>query len=227
MKVSLILLAGGTGTRMQAEMPKQYLPLGISQKPIARHSFDLLLTLPEVTQMIVVCDPLYRAQFASETPVLFALPGQRRQDSVYHGLQFVSDDADLVCIHDSARPLISAPLVRRVLKAAISHGAATAGMPLKFTVKETHREPGKENFVASTPNRNFLWEIQTPQAMRPELLKRGFAEAHTQNLTVTDDVSLAELIGHPVKIVEGSYANLKISTPEDLAIAERLCTNIS
>ncbi|MCE5316403.1 MAG: 2-C-methyl-D-erythritol 4-phosphate cytidylyltransferase [Parachlamydia sp.] len=217
MKVSVILLAGGSGTRMRAVIPKQFLPL--DQKPIARHSFDVLLAMPEVNQMIVVCDPLYRDHFFSAKAVDFALPGERRQDSVYNGLQLISKDADLVCVHDSARPLITKPLVRRVLEAATIHGAATAGMPLKFTVKETLKGG---TLVVSTPDRSLLWEIQTPQVTRPELLKRGFSKAQAEGLTVTDEVSLVELLGLPVKIIEGSYANLKITTPEDLAIAKSL-----
>lgn len=222
MKVSAILVAGGTGTRMQADMSKQYLQL--EHKPIARHSFDVLLAMPEVMQMIVVCNPLYRKHFLLEKRVDFALPGERRQDSVYNGLQLVSNDADLVCIHDSVRPLITEPLVRRVLEAAAQHGAATAGMPLKFTVKETVKG---SSLVASTPDRSLLWEIQTPQVIRPDLLKQGFSKARAEGLNVTDDVSLVELLGHPVTIIEGSYANLKITTHEDLAIAKSLiCLNI-
>lgn len=221
MKVSAILVAGGSGTRMQSEIPKQYLPL--ERKPIARYSFDLFIGMPEVAQMIVVCDPLYRQHFSSPKKVDFALPGERRQDSVYNGLQLVASDADLVCIHDAARPLITESLVRRVLDAAALHGAATAGMPLKFTVKETGKG---STFVASTPDRSLLWEIQTPQVIRPDWLIKGFFKAEAEGLNVTDDVSLVELLGHPVTIIEGSYANLKITTPEDLAIAKSLlCLN--
>lgn len=212
MKISAILVSGGIGSRMQAKKPKQYLPL--CGKPIVRYSFELLL--PLVHQLIVVCDPSY--QFLFGETAHFAKPGPRRQDSVYNGFQHVSPDSELILIHDAARPLISRPLVERVIDAAALYGAAACGIPLKFTVKETK----EENFVLRTPNREKFWEIQTPQVVRKDLLKRGFEAALAQNLTVTDDVSLVELLKAPVKLVEGSYSNIKITTPEDLVIAEKL-----
>ena len=95
-------------------------------------------------------------------------------------------------------------------------GAAATGMPIKFTVKETDGQ----NFVERTIPRSNLWEIQTPQVIHRDLLEKGFQEARDRNLTVTDDVSLVELLQHPVKIVEGDYTNLKITTKEDLALAD-------
>ena len=137
---------------------------------------------------------------------------------MFNGLQQVDPRLSLVCIHDAARPFITAPLVRRALKAAETHGAATVGMPVKFTVKEAL----PDGLVKRTPERSTVWEIQTPQVIRKELLVKGFAYAKEKGLTVTDDVSLIELLGKPVQLVEGSHANLKITTPEDWLIAEKL-----
>ena len=153
--VSALLVAGGVGSRMQASMPKQFMLL--QQKPIARHSFDLFLEMPEIHEIIVVCDPQYREYFQVSRPnkrIAFAMPGARRQDSVYNGLQEVSNPDSLVCIHDSARPLIDRQLVLRVLNAAAEVGAATVGMPVKFTVKESD----SNDFVARTPDRSLVWE---------------------------------------------------------------------
>jgi 2-C-methyl-D-erythritol 4-phosphate cytidylyltransferase len=215
-KTSVILLAGGMGTRMGAATPKQYLVL--KDKPLVRYSFEVFLTLPEIDEIVVVCDPQFKKLFhsTSSKPVVFALPGHRRQDSVFNGLQAASHA--LICIHDGARPFISKELVLKVLEQGRKYGAATLGVPVKFTVKES--DPN--HFVTHTPDRNKLWEIQTPQVLDRELLNQGFTYAHQHEITVTDDVSLAELLNKSVKLVEGSPTNLKITVPADLVIANQL-----
>ena len=217
--VSVILLAGGTGSRMNATTPKQYLPIG--GKPIVLYSFELFASMPEIQEIIVVCDPSYAEIFSTyktHARIGFALPGIRRQDSVFNGFSQVNPQAQLICVHDGVRPFITADMTRRVLKEAQQVGAATAGMPIRFTVKECTID----RIVKNTPDRSQIWEIQTPQAIQPHLLKQGFAIVDKNKMTVTDDVSLAELIPHPVKLVEGHYSNIKITTPEDLALAESL-----
>jgi 2-C-methyl-D-erythritol 4-phosphate cytidylyltransferase len=216
-RISIILLAGGLGGRMQSPLPKQFLLL--DDKPIALHSFDLFASLRNCYELIVVCDPHYRDLFSppQEIPLRFADPGLRRQDSVYHGLQFCSPDTDFVCVHDSARPLLEKEDLLRLFEAAFAHGAAVLGVPVKATIKSSD----ENHFVKETLNRNELWEIQTPQIAKPSLFHRGFALANQKGIDVTDDVSLVELLNHPVKIVKGSYENIKITTPEDLEIAKR------
>jgi len=219
LKVCTILLAGGVGTRMQNSIPKQFLTL--HEKQIARYSFDLFLSLPCINEIVIVCDPQYRQHFDwgdSATHLTFSLPGERRQDSVYNGFLSMHSNPDLVCIHDAARPFITQNIVLKVLQSAAEHGAATAAVPMKFTIKESN----PHGFVNKTLDRSKLWEIQTPQAIKPSLLKQGFTIARQKNLTVTDDVSLVELCNLPVKLVEGFYENLKITTPDDLAIAENI-----
>lgn len=211
--VCVILVAGGSGSRMKTAIPKQY--LSFKGKPIARHSFDLFQEMQEVCEIVVVCAPEYRHLFTCENaliPVTYAQPGLRRQDSVYHGFQAMRTRPSLICVHDAARPFITHSIVRRTLAAAAKHGAATAAMPIRFTVKESN----DEQLVKNTPDRSRIWEIQTPQVMRPHLLEEGFRVASENHLTVTDDVSLVELLHHPVKLVEGCYSNTKITTPDDL-----------
>ena len=217
--ISVILLAGGQGRRMQSEIPKQFLFL--KQKKIAEYSFDLFQTTENVTEIIVVCESMYEDHFKKLNPNIslkFARPGDRRQDSVFNGLKELSVHSHYICIHDAARPFIDPSLLQRVFSSAQMHGAATVGMPIKFTIKEVNTE----GFVCSTPDRTRFWEIQTPQVIRKDLLLKGFEKVKQNHLTVTDDVSVVEQLGLPVHIVEGDYKNIKITTPEDLFIAEKL-----
>jgi 2-C-methyl-D-erythritol 4-phosphate cytidylyltransferase len=209
---------------MLSATPKQVLTVG--DKPLARHSFDLFLSIPEITEIVVVCDPAYREIFSTIAPnksVIFAHPGARRQDSTYNGLVTVSKKYDFICVHDAARPFIDRALVQRTLNAVQQYGAVAVGMPIKFTIKECNAE----RFVLKTPDRSTIWEIQTPQIIRHEWLIEGFNYAFDHDLTVTDDVSLVELLGKKVKLVEGSHTNLKITTPSDLAFANYLYTTLN
>ncbi|XP_066313076.1 2-C-methyl-D-erythritol 4-phosphate cytidylyltransferase, chloroplastic-like isoform X2 [Miscanthus floridulus] len=246
--VSVILLSGGQGKRMgvsclfcfkpvfsfwsqqrkgmlssycalvRASMPKQYLPLlGL---PIALHSLKTFCQLKEVKEVVVVCDPDYSDLFEGsiadqQIPLKFARPGKERQDSVFNGLQEIDGDSELVCVHDSARPLVSS---EDVLEDAAVHGAAVLGVPVKATIKEAN----SDSFVVKTLDRKTLWEMQTPQVMKPNLLRDGFELVKRDSLEVTDDVSIVEYLKHPVYITEGSYTNIKVTTPDDLLLAERL-----
>ncbi|XP_020582276.1 2-C-methyl-D-erythritol 4-phosphate cytidylyltransferase, chloroplastic isoform X1 [Phalaenopsis equestris] len=219
--VSVILLAGGKGKRMGVSIPKQYLP--ILGKPIALYSFYTFSELSEVKEIIVVCDPFYKDVFEDaheeiHVDIKFALPGKERQDSVFNGLQEVNEGSELVCIHDSARPLVSFEDVKKVLKDGWLNGAAVLGVPVKATIKEANNDL----FVVRTLDRRTLWEMQTPQVIKPDLLRAGFELVNRQGLEVTDDVSIVEHLKHPVYITEGSYTNIKVTTPDDLLFAERI-----
>lgn len=220
MKLSAILLCGGTGERMAASSPKQYLPL--AGKPIALHSLELLLGNTWISEVIIVCENKYEMLFKSYCgSIRFAKPGVRRQDSVYNGLQKVDTQNDYVLIHDSARPLLLEEDLQAVIDDALIYGAVTLATPVKETIKESEQN----QMVSKTLNRKNLFNIQTPQILKKEILKQGFDFVKKNNLTVTDDVSLAELISHPVRLVIGSYENIKITTPEDLNIAENILLN--
>lgn len=215
---SVVFLSGGNGTRMGEKTPKQYLAL--DQKPLALHSFEVFIAMPEVSHYVVVCEEQYEQLYLSSVAekgiyLQFARPGARRQDSLFNGIQLLKDNP-LVCIHDSARPFIHVELIREVVDSALVWEAAVLGVRVKSTIKMCDGA----QVVVQTPNRECLWEMQTPQVIRLQLLKEGFAYVQNHHLTVTDDVSLVELIGKPVKVVEGSYSNIKITTPDDWSYAK-------
>lgn len=219
--VAVILLAGGSGSRMKADRPKQFLEL--RGRTILEHSIELFGRLPEVKLLVIVLAAEYRSQFDSllknlPCRVQFADPGVERQDSVFNGLAFVSNSMSLACVHDSARPLVTTQSIRNVLRDASLHGAAVLGVPSKATIKES----ADGQFVLRTIPRQRLWEIQTPQVIKPDLLRRGFEKVVANDLAVTDDVSIVEHLGEPVKITIGEYTNIKITTPEDMTIAESI-----
>ncbi|GJD07065.1 2-C-methyl-D-erythritol 4-phosphate cytidylyltransferase, chloroplastic [Galdieria sulphuraria] len=199
---SVILLAGGSGKRMNSNIPKQYLLL--HGKPVLEYSLELFLS-------VFLCPHLIQ-----DPRVEFACPGKERQDSVYNGLQKVKNNVDLVCIHDAARPLVSKETIEKCFSDAAVYGAAVVGVPSKSTIKESV----DGSFVYRTLDRTRLWEIQTPQVIRPELLRRGFVRVNDENVTVTDDVSIVEKLGEPVKLTLGEYSNIKLTTEEDLKVAE-------
>lgn len=215
MRISAILLAGGRGERMRSSTPKQFLPLG--GRPLVLQSLEILLNVSKIKEVIVVCPPQFQTIFKNYS-VQFAFPGDERQQSVYNGLQKIHPSSDWVCIHDGVRPFITPNLIHTLIDEGTSVGAAGLGMPTKHTIKQA----GDDWHVEKTLDRSKLWEIQTPQLLKKKILESGFDYAFSKGISVTDDISLAELIGHPVKLVLGSYENIKITTPEDLKFAEWL-----
>lgn len=213
---SLIFLAGGIGSRMGSAVPKQFLPL--FGKPIALHSFELFSRSSEIDEIIVVCDPSRRSLFECEKPVRFAFPGNRRQDSVYSGLLLTSPQSRYVLTHDAARPFLDSAGLRSVLAAVQRTGAAALAAPVSSTIKEAY----PTHLVKRTLDRSTLWEMQTPQALLRSLFFSAFEHALRNNLDLTDDLSLAESVGHPAEIVPYTPRNFKITTPFDLAVAETL-----
>ncbi|MCB1082508.1 MAG: 2-C-methyl-D-erythritol 4-phosphate cytidylyltransferase, partial [Chlamydiia bacterium] len=196
--------------RFNNPLPKVFHPL--KGKVIIRHSFDLFVSMKEIDEIVVVCPHKYRAHFPEKT--LFASPGKERQDSVKNGLAKTS--GEIILIHDGARPFITSEDVKKLLNEGLLLGAAALGAPVKNTIKQVH----KTSLVIKTLDRSELFEMFTPQLLRRSLLEKGLQAAKDQKLT--DDVALAELLNHPVKIVEGSRRNIKITYPLDLEIAHIL-----
>ncbi|MCB1107160.1 MAG: 2-C-methyl-D-erythritol 4-phosphate cytidylyltransferase [Chlamydiia bacterium] len=205
--ISLILLAGGKGRRMESHTPKAFLPL--HGKPMALHSFDLFSSIDLIDEIVVVCPKSFHHHFPQNT--LFALPGKERQDSVQNGFQ--KTKGEILLIHDSARPFVSRKDILKLIDEGISVGAATLGAPVKNTIKQL----GTNHLVEKTPDRSTLFEVYTPQLLRRDIYEKGYQKA--QGKIFTDDVSLAEHINHPVKLVIGERKNIKITTPLDLEFA--------
>jgi 2-C-methyl-D-erythritol 4-phosphate cytidylyltransferase len=221
--ISAILLSGGIGKRMQSTLPKQYLPL--NGKPVILHALEALLSYPNWAEIAVVCEEEYKYLFLPYTKkarIHFALPGKERQDSVFSGLSTFSPKTKWVCIHDGARPLLLEKDLLSVIAEGMKIGASALAVPIKTTIKEVD----DKKMVKKTLDRTLLWELQTPQVLTYSVAQEGHQKLTQENKVVTDDVSLAEFLGYPVKLVSGSYSNIKITTSEDLLLADLLLKRI-
>jgi 2-C-methyl-D-erythritol 4-phosphate cytidylyltransferase len=207
---------------MKSSMPKQFLP--ILGQSIFLRSLDIFRQMTDtIKSIIVVLDESYRSDYddiikLEKNRIIWADPGTERQDSVYNGLLQVPKDCEIVAVHDVARPLVTHEEVQQVISDAFEHGAAVLGVPMKATVKES--EDG--NFVLRTIPRSRLWEVHTPQVAKKNLLFEGFEKVKKENLEVTDDVSVIEALGLPVRLTLGQYTNIKITTPDDIQVAESI-----
>jgi len=211
---------------MGAAVPKQYLLLG--EKPIILYSFELFRSIEHVKELVIVCEERYEGIFAPATEqynqlLKFASPGKRRQDSVENGFAQLSEEIDLVLVHDGARPFITAEAIDKVLTAAEECGGAVLGSRAICTMKEVD----SSGQIMRTIDRSTLWEMQTPQVLRKDWMCQGL-EFHRKNgSTVTDDVALIEQFSYSIQVVEGDSFNRKITTPEDLQWAELWLAKIS
>ncbi len=222
MRVGVVIPAAGKGTRIGQGRPKQFIDL--EGKPLLFHVLEYFQSTSLIDLMILVgpADDLIsmREEVARNnlTKVLDVVAGGvQRQDSVWNGLQRIGDEhVDYVVVHDAVRPFIDDELVTNVLRSAMEFGAAVPAVHPKETIKHaTH-----ELFVGSTPPRIHLWITQTPQIFEFSLLHRAYKSATANGYKGTDDASLVERLGQRVKIVHGSYDNIKITTPEDFELAK-------
>jgi 2-C-methyl-D-erythritol 4-phosphate cytidylyltransferase/2-C-methyl-D-erythritol 2,4-cyclodiphosphate synthase len=218
--VTAIIAAGGLGARFGGAEPKQLVPLG--GRPILQHSVEAFLASNRITDLVVAlpaaiaaASPAYLR--ARSKPIEIVQGGDRRQDSVARAFARVPAGADVVVIHDAARPLVSADLIQRTVDAAAEHGAAIAALPATDTVKRS----ADRRIIADTLPRSEIFLAQTPQAFRVEVLRDAFAHS-SRVVDATDEAYLAERAGYGVRLVEGDPRNLKITSPDDLATAERL-----
>lgn len=221
-KTAAIVPAGGTGTRMGLAVPKQFAPL--AGKPLLVHTLDALQQCNSLSIVILVVPKQYLAQAQEFVQhyglgkVTHIVPGGReRQDSVAAGLAVVPADIEVVAVHDGARPFVSADLLERCLAVAREKGTALAAVRVKDTIKNVRHDK-----VLSTVDRQTLWQAQTPQAARRDLLLKAFAMAEADGFRGTDEAALLEHAGIEVHVVEGEDRNLKMTTAADLVLAEAL-----
>ncbi len=220
MSVCAVVPAGGSGTRMGGTVPKQFQYL--NGKPILYYTLKTLQDCGSIAEIILVVPKNeYEAACTDwlgkpEIVKKIVVGGVKRQDSVYNGFCEVSQDTEIVLVHDGVRPFLSKKMISESIGAAREYGAAITAIPVNDTIKRV--DPS--GLVSETIDREGLWRVQTPQAFRYSLLQDAFNKAKSESFYGTDEGTLIEYLGEPVKIVEGSEQNIKITRPEDLELSE-------
>lgn len=221
MSVGVVIPAAGQGKRMGTKECKQFLTF--QDRPVLIHTLHIFETHPEVDEIVVAVreDEIGRVRRMIEEAglkkVTHVVPGgAERQESVYRGLKALS--SEWVLVHDAVRPFVSHEAIDRLLAAVKMHGAAILAVPVKDTVKMVDAA----GIVENTPDRNRLWIVQTPQAFRADMLVEAHEQGRHTGAIVTDDAMLVEELGIDVRVVTGEYTNIKLTTPDDLVLAEAI-----
>lgn len=228
MKTTAIVLAGGSGKRMNSSVKKQFLE--IQDKPLLYYSLKTFedsfidsVILVTTQEDMEYCQKEIIEKYNFHKVVKIVPGGKERYHSVTNGI-LAADECDYIFIHDGARPFVTQDMLERLLEGVRKEGACVAGMPVKDTIKIADAD----GYIESTPKRDLVWMIQTPQVFSYELILRAYtilqkeeARLLEQGIAITDDAMVVEaLLGEKVKLIEGSYRNIKVTTPEDLGIAE-------
>ena len=223
MFVSAIIPAAGFGERMGATISKQFLML--NGKPILVHTLERFQAC-EMVQEIIVATQRSSLPLIEEIKQKYSLTklkspvegGERRQDSIAKALQCVDERAEIVSVHDAVRPFVHLKEITQSIETAKFYGSSIVAVRAKDTMKQA----STDGRVEKTLNRSSLWSVQTPQTFQKKILLDAYRFAEKNNLTATDDSFLVEQIGVSPIIVEGSYENIKVTTPDDLLLAELL-----
>lgn len=223
-RVSVIIAAAGMSNRMGSKINKQFIAL--NGKPILAHTIEKFEKSRYIDEIILVAkeeeieycrkEIIKKYKFKKVSNVIRG--GKERQDSIYNGILALNENADIVLTHDGARPFVKNENIEDGIKGVIEHGACVIGVPVTDTIKVV----GKDKNIKDTPQRSLLWAAQTPQCFLKDILIKGYEKAMKDNFLGTDDSSIVERIGYDVKILMGSYENIKITTPEDIILAESL-----
>lgn len=221
---SVIIVAAGRGTRMNMDISKQYVE--VARKPVIARTIQVFEDCEFIHEIILVVneyDILYCKQeiiekYGFRKVKSLVTGGSERQNSVYNGLQEVSKSCKVVLIHDGARPFVKEEIILACIQGAQDFEACCAAIPVKDTIKAV----SEDGFIKETLNRNELWSIQTPQAFQYHVIMTAQQRAVEEGFLGTDDAGLVERVGFKVKLIKGSYYNIKITTQEDLILAEAI-----
>lgn len=219
--VAVIIAAAGSSIRMGTGIDKQFVSVG--GRPLLWHSLQLFNSVPGVNQLIVTVSMFNEERVAEllretilDIPWQVVRGGTERQYSVRNAIRLTDESSDLILVHDGARPFVEPSAVRESILVAAEFGAAVVAVPVKDTIKMAN----VDSVVLKTLDRSTLWQIQTPQTFRREVLLNAHEKAAAAGILATDDAALVEWDGGSVKLVRGSYLNFKVTTPEDVLLAE-------
>lgn len=215
MSAAAVVVAGGRGERLGGGVRKQYLE--IEGVPVLLRAVRAFLAHPGIGAVVVVLpadDAAAPPEWLAGLPVRIVPGGAERGDSVWNGLQAVPEEMERVLVHDGARPFVDAAVIDRVLEGARA-GGAVAAVPVSDTLKEVDAE----GTITGTPDRSRLWRAQTPQGFPRAALVEAYRRARQQGFQATDDAAVFERFAGPVRVVQGSERNLKVTYPDDLALA--------
>jgi len=223
MRASVIIPAAGLGKRMKGFGKRKPFIL-LCGRPVLSYALDIFKRVSVVKEIILVVnkkDLKLAKKYFEKGIVKVIKGGKERKDSVYNAIKALNKNSEIILIHDGVRPFVTKEIILNSIKAAKRFGAVVVAVPVIPTIKRVD----EKMFVVSTLNRKFLWDIQTPQAFRRKIIVDAYScrgQACLARTSVTDDAMLVENAGHKVKIVMGSYDNIKITTPKDLKIAEAI-----
>jgi 2-C-methyl-D-erythritol 4-phosphate cytidylyltransferase len=223
-KVTVLVPAAGMGKRMGKSVAKQFLPLG--DKPMLAHTLLAFQRAVEVDEIIPIlsredmetCLGQIVEQYHITKVKTLVVGGKERQDSVANGLGKLEKDAAVVLVHDGVRPFVTPEMIKESVEHARKGECVAVGVPIKDTIKEVN----DKGTVRRTLDRGRLWAIQTPQAFPVKILMNAYDEAAKKRWFGTDDASLVERAGGTVRVIMGNYENIKITTPEDILLAEEI-----
>lgn len=220
MKPVAVVASAGAGKRLNKKIAKPL--VNLNGKPILIHTLENLSKSGLIQEIVVAVNRanlnIIRKkirQFGLKKVKKVVSGGKTRAKSVLNGIMAVKEDCDLVVIHDGARPFVSKALINKAIEVAGKFGAAIVAVPVKSTIKKIDSQKSE---IISTINRNSLWEAQTPQVFKKDLILDAYKKI--RNFNLTDEAAMLEKLGKKVKLVLGSYENIKITTPEDLKFAE-------
>ena len=221
MRTVAIIAAGGSGTRLGTDMPKQF--VCVNDKPIMAYTLLTFNNSQDIHEIIVTSPAGYEtmtedivSSYSIDKASKIITGGNNRQDTVYYALKAAQRDS-IILIHDAVRPFVTQEEITGAIKGALAYGACSIGVPVKDTIKICD----KNGLVINTPARETLWQIQTPQAFLYSIIKKAHEQARAIGYTATDDMGLVERMGCPTRIIMGSYSNIKITTKEDLCFFSR------